>query len=340
MKILLVEPNWIGDVIFTTPAVVAVLKRFPNASVDCVLPRRCRDIFKYNPFVSEVIDFNEKDETSTLVAKVKFLSGLRARKYDTAILLHRSFTRTFLCSLAGIRRLAGYDYPKRSFLLTEKVPVVDKDSMHKQDYYLNILTACGIPVENKECRVYISGKERKNAVEIIGTDLSPGLTRVAINPFTNWAPKNWPIEHYAEFIKTLKERFPRIIFYITSATFDQRINLLLNNNSAYVRDLSGKTTLLELAGLYEKMDLVVSGDSGPLHLAAAVNTPYLGIYGPTSPSLTGVRSSARGTILFRNSACRLPCYTQSCAVNNSCMRDITPEEAVRAAINILNQKNT
>jgi ADP-heptose:LPS heptosyltransferase len=99
--------------------------------------------------------------------------------------------------------------------------------------------------------------------------------------------------------------------------------------------LSGKTNLRQLIALYEKMDLVVSGDSGPLHLAGAVGTKYIGIYGATDPKLNEPRSCAQGIILFNNDSCSLPCYIDECDKDYACMKAVTAKEAAKAALTLL-----
>jgi lipopolysaccharide heptosyltransferase II len=260
MKILLVEPNWLGDVILTTPAFSALKDKFPNAFISCALPKRCKDVLTHNPYIDEIIEFDERKQTKSLVAKIKFVSAIKKERYDAVILFHRSFTRALLFSLAGIPQRIGYAYKKRSYLLTQKVKPLNKDQVHKQDYYLGILEGFDLTIKDKSCRVYVSDEERAQAKALIGETKASPL--IAINPFTNWQPKNWPIEYFKEFIDLVTQSRPQAKFLITSAKDDPLLAQLL---SANVINLAGKTNLRQLIALYEQMDLVVSGDSGPLH---------------------------------------------------------------------------
>jgi len=335
MKILVYEPNWLGDVIFTSPAPEALKKHFKGSFIGCVVPRRCADALRYNPYVDEIIEFDERAAGSNLLEKIKFISTLSQKKYDMSILFHRSLSRTLFCCLAGIKKRVGYAYRKRAFLLTGKISPVSKDSLHKQDYYLNILEKMGVRIEDKNCRFYLSEQQRNWAAKFIEKHSKDEKYLIAINPLSNWPPKDWGIENYTELISLLKEKLNSVKFFITSKNKDDRIAPLIEKHKEALIDLSGGTSLLELAGLYEKMNLVISGDSGPLHLGAALNTKYLGLYGPTNPFLTGVRAKTEGEIIFENNSCSTPCYIRDCEKDYICLSRITPQRVLEAALKLL-----
>lgn len=335
MKLLIFEPNWLGDVIFTTPIFKAIKAQDKNSYLGVILPKRCRDVLCHNPFIDEIIEFDEKTSQRNLIEKVKFINQLRAKKYDKVILLHRSFSRTLLCVLSGINQRAGYAYPKRAFLLTEKIPVINKDKIHKQDYYLNLIEKAGIKVHDSNCTFYLSAKERNWAAKIINENAKDTKYLIALNLLTNWDPKNWPIDNFIELVSLLKDKLDSVKFFLTSQKADARFMPLLKKHRHLLVDLTGKTSLLELGGLYEKMHLVVSGDSGPLHLGAAVKTKYIGIYGPTDPFLTGVRNNTKGEIIFENDSCPTPCYIRDCDREYICMSNVSPGRVYQAALGLL-----
>jgi len=336
VKILVFAPNWVGDVIFITPIFEALKKHFPDAQVGCVVPARCKDILKYNPFVNEIITFNERKEDRSLFKKISFVMNLRSKKYDMVFLLHRSMTRAVLCAMAGIKKRIGYNYKKRSLVITDSIEPIDKDSMHKQDYYLNIIRACGVITADSNCKIYISSEEEIWANDIINKYAQSTDIKIGLNLVTNWAPKNWIIDQFNELTEILSARFKNVTFFLTSGIRQTSFNVLSKKDN--VVDLTGQTSLLQLAALYKKMDLIVSGDSGPLHLAAAAGTKYVGIYGPTNPKLTGVRAAARGMIIFKNDLCPTPCYKDPCDKKLACM-NISAQTVAQAVIELLNNSN-
>lgn len=335
MRILVFEPNWLGDVVFTTPAFKALKNNFKDCFIGCVVSKSCAGVLHNNPFVDEIIEFNERGEDRSLRKKILFIQKLKSKKYDMVILLHRSFTRALLMFLAGIKIRIGYASKKRSCLLTKKIPPLNINIIHKQDYYLRILEKTGIKVEDKNCQAYPSLKEKNWADNILKERACGFDYLIAINPSTNWPPKNWPVQYFEKLINILQGELKNIRFFLTSKGGQKKLLPLIEKNKEILADLTGKTSLLELAALYEKMDLVISGDSGPLHLAGAVNTKYLGLYGPTNPLFTGVRAKPLGCIIFKNDFCPTPCYVKNCRKDFLCMKVIKPQEAASEALELL-----
>lgn len=340
LKIILVLPNWLGDVIFVTPAFKAIKSRYPNSFLGAVAARRCLPILENNPYIDKIYRLDEKKEEKNFYSKIVFIKKIKKEKFNQAILLHRSFTKTFLFYLAGIKKRVGYAYPKRSFLLTGKIPCIKKDKVHKQDYYLNILEKSGINIPDKSCRININKTEHQEALELIEKN-NPQKFKplIGISPFTNWTPKNWPFENYLKSIKLILAKIPDAFFFLTSKN---KFNQPLSKLEKRIVDLSEKTNIRQLAALYSCLDLVVSGDSGPLHLAAAVGTKYIGIFGPTNPNCTVPKTKTQGYILFENNLCPTPCYEKECSKNYICIKKITPERVLELTLSLLkkNEKKT
>lgn len=338
-KILIIEPNWLGDIIFTTPAFKAIKTLYPNSFLGVILPKNYSAILENDPYIDKIYSLDEKKDEKKLLKKIAFIKTIKSEKFNQAIVLHRSFTKTFLIFLSGVKNISGYNYPKRSFLISEKIPCVNKDSFHKQDYYLNVFTASKIPVLDKNCRIYLSKKDEREAQDLIRkNNLSKARYLIGLNPFSNWFPKDWPLKCYRELIELSLRKNPDLLFFITGKTkLTQSQNIFTKFNQKVV-DLSGKTSLKQLAGLYQNLDLVISGDSGPLHLAAAVNTKYIGLFGPTSPKCTQPINQSRGLIFFKNSNCPTPCYQKRCPDNYACMNQINPSEICRFLLAMLEDK--
>jgi len=337
-KIIVFDPNWTGDVIFTTPIFKAIKEQIKGCFLGCIVPKRCKDILVNNPFIDEIIEFNERTTHRLLFEKISFIAKLKSKHYETVLLLHRSFTRTLICYLSGIKIRIGYAYKKRAFLLTKKNPPVNKDSIHKQDYYLKIAQALGIEIEDKNCRVYCSDADRSWTDRLMKNTEYANNTLIAISPFTNWAPKNWPQESFLKLINILISEIEHIRIFITSKEKKTKLFSLANIKALMkIVNLTGKTSITQLAALYEKMDVVISGDSGPLHISGAVNTKYVGIFGPTDPQLTAPRTQARGKILFKNTFCPVPCYVEECPKDFICMKAISPREVADAVIDLISR---
>ncbi len=340
-RILIVTPNWLGDLIFVTPAFAAVKNRYPKCFLGVVTSKKCKPVLKNNPYIDKVYSLDEKGQEKNFFAKINFIKKIRSDKFNLAILLHRSLTKTVLFFLAGIKERIGYSYKKRKIFLTKPIPCVDKNAMHKQDYYLNILEKSGFKLNNKNCSFYTSEKEKKEASDLI-KNKNPKRCKylIGISPFTNWSPKNWPLKNYKKLIEIVTKKNDNILFFVTGKEKSSKVEATLSTFGDKIINLCGKTTLRKLASLYEKLDLVISGDSGPLHLAAAVKTNYIALFGPTDPNCTKPKTDTPGYVLFKNKECSVPCFKKICHKDNQCLNKLTPQKVAQLTLDILNTKTS
>lgn len=339
LKIIIVEPNWIGDVIFTTPAFKAIKESYPKSFLAVVAARRAAPILENNPYIDEIFKLDEKKEEKSIFSKIKFIKKIRSYNFDRAIFFHRSLTKTLLIYLSRVKEIIGYDYKKRSMLLTKKIPTINKDSVHKQDYYLNILKISGIKINDKNCQVYLTKQEEKKIKQSIPEiNSSQDNYLIGLNPFSNWLPKNWPLSDYQKLVEKILAQLPNSLFFITAKNKQESISKYFWQFGKKVRDLSGKTNLRELASLYKNLDLVISGDSGPLHLAGSVGTKFIAIFGPTNPKCTKPVNNIASHLLFENNDCKVPCYLENCLKGYYCMKKIKPDLVAGLSAGLLKNK--
>jgi len=330
-RILIVNVNWIGDVLFSTPLIRAVRKAYPSSFIACAIPPRCRQVLELNPNIDEIILYDEKGTHRSFIAKLRFILALKTRRFDTAILLHRSFTRALMAYLAGIPRRIGYYTGKRATLLTNGIGPPSEE-MHKVDYFLNIASELSIKDCGKQYEFFISESERAYIKDLLrSSTIGDGDFLTVVNPGGNWLAKRWPKENFAELSDRLIEEFGAKVVISGAAkdrTLAEEIASAMKKKGAFV--FCGKTDLKQLAALFERADLLVSNDTGPTHIAAAMETPLVALFGPTSPRLTGPRGRGKISVLWKAEECMVPCYDLSCAYNR-CMRLITVDEVMEAA---------
>jgi len=338
-RILIFNVNWLGDVLFSTAAIRNIRRNFPDSFIACIIPSRCYPILKGNPHLDEVIIFDEKDRHRGILAKLNFVQFLKGKHFDAVFLLHRSFSRALICRLAGIPERIGYDTKKRGFLLTKKIPAPKKDSLHRIDYYLNIIEQAGIRVEdrfldffvNDEDSLFVDNFLRTNLIkEHRSRDSSKNKTDflVVMNPGGNWLPKRWPKEYWADLAdKLIKELNTKVI--ITGSQQDMKL-------AREIQDLMyGKAIIAcgifnvkQLGALCKRVDLFITADTGPLHIANSVGArKIIALFGPTSPQITGPYPSKNVIILQKEVGCQIPCYVVNCK-DNRCLKAITPEQII------------
>lgn len=283
LKILIFSKNWIGDVIFQLPAIDAIKEKWPEASILYVCPPRCVEILENHPSIDKIIAFEERTIDRSWIRRLAFIAKLRRERIDMAFLFHRSFTRAALLFLAGIPERIGYADKGRSLLLSKSYPRPE-GLCHQVTFFLKLLEQAGIPSNKKYYSLPVCPGDKQQANDLVGE----AQILVALNPGANRTNKRWPTKHYSHLAQMLLRTNPNLTILITGASSDKTLaDEILENIDASLdsraKSLCGKTTLGSLAGVFQRCRIVVSGDSGPLHIAAASGANVIGLFGPTDP---------------------------------------------------------
>ncbi|MFA4843019.1 MAG: lipopolysaccharide heptosyltransferase II [Candidatus Omnitrophota bacterium] len=328
-RILIFNVNWLGDVLFSTAAIRNIRRNFPESFIACIIPSRCYQVLKGNPHLDEIISYDEKDRHKSALEKLKFVQYLKLKDFQVVFLLHRSFSRALICRLAGIPQRLGYHTRKRSFLLTDKITPPERDALHRIDYYLNIVEKSGFKVEDRFTEFFTSEEDARFVEEFAKFhNIQEKDFLVGINPGGNWLPKRWPKEYWARLAdKLISELGAKVI--ITGSLSDISLSVEIKKLMQETPILaSGIFNIKQLGALCKRLDLFISADTGPLHIANAVQPKkIIAIFGPTSPQVTGPYPITNVIILRKEVGCKVPCYVRACR-DNKCMKAITPEEVI------------
>lgn len=323
-RILIWEQNWLGDVLFSTPFIKALRKKFKDAYISVIIDPSCKEMLEGNPEIDDLILYDEKNRHQAIMGKIKLIVQLRKKNFDAAFLLHRSLSRVIITGIAGIPRRIGYFYKKRNFILTDVVDLPEAP-LHKIEYFLGIARYLGCDISDKNLEFFISESDRSYIGEILRQNaIKKEDPFVVINPGANWGPKTWPEENFAELSDRLSKTY-NLKIVISGAEKDIEKALRIQGKALNkLIILCGKTTLKQLGALFEKSKLVISGDSGPLHIALAVRSKpkVIALFGPTSPELTGPYGSGNYRIIQKDVGCEVPCYDVACS-DNRCMKAIS-----------------
>lgn len=330
-RILIVGVNWMGDMIFMTPAIRAIRRRFPDSHIACLVPPRGLDLLNGNPHLNEVIPLEEARGLKGIFLWWPLIRRLRSGQFDTAFLFHRSFSRTLATWAAGIRSRIGYSTWKRSWLLTQAVAPVPKDSVHKAELFLRLLEAAGILRDGLHYEVGLSPEDRQAAQTLLKEWKIGQQDRVvALHPGANWRLKRWPAENFARLGDALATRYQAKVLFIGSEEDLPLVQGILKRMRTQPLVATGRTNFRQCGALLSQTSLLISNDSGPLHLGLAVGTPVVALFGPTPPGLTGPPKGSKAITLFGSIGCPVPCYQLQCPVN-LCMSQITVEQVLEAA---------
>jgi ADP-heptose:LPS heptosyltransferase len=213
--------------------------------------------------------------------------------------------------------------------LTKKITPPQKDSLHRIDYYLDIIEKSGLRVEDRYLDFYFSLQDEEQADKFFKKNsIQTNDFVVAINPGGNWMPKRWPLDYWARLSdKLISQTNAKVI--ITGSIAD----LFL---AGQIKDAMqgepliacGIFNIKQLGALSRRVDLFITADTGPLHIANAVGAKkIIAIFGPTAQAVTGPYPSTNAVILQKDVGCSIPCYKVKCP-NNRCMQAVTPDDVL------------
>ena len=299
MKILVVMKNWLGDLLFQMPALDLIQNRYPGASITCMAPERCREILEAHPVISGFISFDEKSTHRSWLKRIGVISELRkAGPWDQGYLFHRSRSRAALLWAAGVKKRIGYG-KGRKFFLTKALPE-PKKALHQLDHFMNFMKEAGFEVPaDLAYRFYFRSEDEKRALTILKNHkIQKEQKYVCFHLGANWEPKRWPVVHFAELADRIYEKWKTPIIVTGSAQdkalFDEFMQYV---RKAQVIDLVGKTSLRVSSVIYKNAACLITGDSGPMHIASGVGASLVALFGPTVPELTGPRGSGDSILL-------------------------------------------
>ena len=351
MEILIVKTSAIGDVTHTLPALNCLRKKYPEARITWLVEESAADLVKGHKALDRVLIskrkkwFKELRSGNRLLALKKiinFVKELRGVKFDLVIDFQGLLKSGVLVGLARGGRKVGFgrgmQHAECSYIfLNERLPAVDME-VHALDRELLLLKGIGVECGEINFAVPVSRDDRKRAGELLGGPLKRGnRPLVAVNPQTKWPTKLWDNKKFALVADRLVGQGCLVFF--TGATDDRKVIAEIQADMTEKSlNLAGKSSLKILAALYETADLVISTDTGPMHIAAAVKTPVVALFGPTAPWRTGPYGDCH-QVLRTGAACS-PCFKKQCPLANraeqkKCMNDITVEQVNAAVARIM-----
>ena len=350
MKILIVKLSAIGDVIHTLPALCALRRHWPAARIDWVVEEAAADLVLGHPDLDRAIvsrrkawirDLSERGKRSESVGQIRrFVGELRRTRYDLVLDFQALLKSALVVALARARHKVGFgpglEHMEHSYhVLTEKIPPPGME-VHALERNLIMIRALGVPASRIEYRIPVADKDRAEMDLLLANN---GIDRqdavLAINPVAQWPTKLWPEAHFAALADRIMHHY-NVPVVFTGAPGDARpVSRILAAMRQPAIDLSGQTSLKQLAALYRRSCLVVSTDTGPMHLAAAMGTPVVALFGPTAPWRTG--PFGPGHRVVRAPVDCAPCFKRRCAAGG-CMGRIQVEAAWTAVAEILNGK--
>ena len=363
-KILVRGVNWLGDAVMTTPALLRLRENFPEAHITLLTHAKLADLWQHHPAINDTISFTTGESVFATAKK------LRAGKYDLALVLPNSPRSALEVFLADIPQRIGYARAWRNFFLTQAVasrpgavkmhkrseveiqqlvsqkpearsqkPEVPK-SAHQIFEYLNLVAALGAGAEPLAPQLFVTPEEIEAAKKKFGLE---NITApiFGLNPGAEYgAAKRWTVEKFIAAAKEIQNRTNCIWILFggkTDAAITNQIASQLPTSSSKLLNLAGKTNLRELMSLLKLCRVVLTNDTGPMHVAAALGTPVVVPFGSTSPELTGpgLPGDVRNHLIKSDAPCS-PCFLRECPIDFRCLNGIGESQVISAVMKIIN----
>ena len=352
LRILVRGVNWLGDAVMTTPALMRLRERYPKAEIIHLTPAKLSGLWPGHPGFDRFLTF-EKNESVWSVAR-----RLRAERFDLAVVLPNSPRSALETWLAGIPLRVGGRWPWRNWLLTERVePATDIVKMrkrtpaeiqdliagkrpteappdarsHQMNHYLRLVAALGANPAPLPPRLAVSLGEIE-AVRV-KHGFRPGSAWLGINAGAEYGPaKRWPAERFAMVADAIRQEFDcglAVFGGLGDVALAEELTEQLQTAAPTLRVLAGKTTLRELLAALMCCRVLLTNDTGPMHVAAALSIPVVVPFGSTSSILTGpgMPGDPQHRLIQSNAPCS-PCFLRTCPIDLRCQQDISVEQVL------------
>jgi len=343
LKILILKPSSLGDVIHALPVLRLLKLHWPNSEVFWWLDAGLFPLLKDDPDIAGLFAFHRRrwaapGHWAEIAANIR---AMRRERFDVAIDLQGLARSAFFAWFANANLCVGLDNIREGAregarLAYDQVPARSQPGAHAVDRYLSILPLLGVPVHDKfqwlPERPQIAARTRQR--------FQPGSARwIALLPGARWDNKRWPIEYFVDLARKLLASDPEIRISILGARSDKNLgHQIAGVDTTRCLDLTGCTTLPEMIEWLRLCELVITNDSGPMHVAAALRKPVIAVFGPTNPNATGPYGQLRNVLQNRTLPC-VPCLKSQCYYSEhlACLKSITPAQVCSEALKQLEQ---
>ena len=353
LRIIVRGVNWLGDAVMTTPALRRLRERFPSAHITLLSPAKLGGLWKGHPDLDDLMVFEPGHGFWSISRR------LRAGRFDVALIFPNSPRSALECLLAGVPRRVGRRWPWRSWMLTDPIPapahavpmrkrpvqeirsrvalvpaVQDPEPdlrAHQMHHYLDLAAALGADPSPLAPRLAISGAEVETVRRKLG--FHPGSAWLGVNAGAEYGPaKRWPADRFAAVADAIRREFDcgiALFGGLGDVALASELAEQLRTAAPTLRILAGKTSLRELLAALRCCRVLLTNDTGPMHVAAALSIPVVVPFGSTSPILTGpgLPGDPRHRLIRSTAPCA-PCFLRNCPIDLRCLRDITVDRVV------------
>lgn len=328
-KILVTRTDRIGDIILTTPALQAIKEMYPTVELHVMVLPYTAEILEGNPYVDKIIVYDKRGKHKSFMQTIRFARTLSREHYDVAIHLHPTNRVHIISFVAGIARRIGYNR-NFSFLLTDSIPEnKHKGLKHESEYAFELLSF----VHVKQPRILkpffsVNAEHEKELFSLLKEQKIDVKKIISFFPSASCPSKMWPVDSFVELAQSLIDAYNVGIFLVGGQEDRDVSDKIVEKVHGPVFNVTGLLSLKQLGALFKNSLFVVSNDSGPAHIAAALDTPVVTIFGRNDPGLHPRRWHPLGEksfYLHQPLEC-IECRAHNCIRSFACLRAVTPQD--------------
>lgn len=333
-NIIIRMPNWLGDMVMATPVIQDIRTAFPNARITAMAPSSLAPLLTGNPHLDEIFAFTKSNaflrkENKDIVRKIQL------GHYDLGLLLTNSFSSAWWFWRGSVKQRIGFAQEMRGIFLTNSIKTPpQKNKEHLVITYKRLLAPLGISLSNTSPSLYITEEEKKWVNGFLDELKIPkGYQIIGVNAGAAFGPaKCWLPERFSQAAKKMLEKEQRALLFFGDRASCDLIKKITENLGPFAFNLAGRTNLRQLLTLIERCNAFLTNDSGPMHIAAALKTPLVALFGSTNEVATG--PFEHGKVIHKRVECS-PCYQRVCPIDFRCMKKIEVDEVVKEVEELL-----
>jgi len=340
-NILVRVPNWIGDAVMCLPALMDIRDCFAKAGITILARSTIAELLHEQCGINDVLVYEHQTDHRGIFGLLRLSQVIRKRAFDTAVLFQNAFEAAVLASLSNIPTRIGYATDGRGWLLSQSVRLPSQPSLHQTRYYQQLVqTITKAPSKDRVPKLVVTATDQVTCeAKFPEVFLQSETLLIGINPGSIYgSAKRWLPERFAELgdqlVAQIRKEYPEcssVRCLLLGGKGEEALGMeIANRMGSQPIVLSGKTSIRELMGILRRCAVLVTNDTGPMHMAQALGVPVVAIFGSTDPEIT--RPSDGGQSVIRSDVRCAPCLLRACPIDHRCMTGISTDQVMTAVM--------
>ena len=341
-NILVRVPNWIGDAVMCLPALMDIRDGFTKAEITILARPSIAELLREQCGINDVVVYENQTNHHGIFGLLRLSQVIRKRAFDMAVLFQNAFEAAVLASISNIPTRIGYATDGRGWLLSQSIRRPSDPSLHQTHYYQQLVqTVTKVPPKDRVPKLFVSAIDLGACATKFPEVFVPSeMLLIGINPGSIYgSAKRWLPERFAELgdrvVAQVRKEYPdhlSVRCLLMGGKGEEDLGLeIANRMESQPIVLSGKTSIRELMCILKRCAVIVTNDTGPMHMAQALGVPVVAIFGATDPEATSP-SGGEQSLVHANVRCA-PCLLRSCPIDHRCMTGISTGQVMSAVMN-------